>query len=74
MSGLGAGVNTQMQDRESNMAGFKQCGKVIMLWSSLVRVNMGRSVGSDAFVSFLKMAIVEGNKKGIGLRQIACTC
>ena len=48
------------------MAGFKECEKIIMLWNCLVRVNMGGSIGSVAFVSFLTMAIAEGNKRALG--------
>lgn len=43
-----------------------------MLWSDLVEIDMGGTIGSIAFVSFPKETIIEGNQNGIGLRKIVC--
>lgn len=37
MNDFGAGVTTAVQDGESDMAGFQERGKTIMLWSDLIR-------------------------------------
>ena len=43
-----------------------------MLWSDLVEIDMGGTIGSIAFASFPKEAIIEGNQNGIGLGQTVC--
>lgn len=41
--------------------------KTLMLWSDLVRIDMGGTNGLIPFVSFPKEAIIEENQNGIGL-------
>ena len=69
---IGAWVSNGVQDLESYIGNFQHGCKTLMLWSDLVEIDMGGTIGSIAFVSFPKETIIEGNQNGIGLRKIVC--